>query len=88
MLKRFLTVPHPKALKFALLVFLPIWFPSAFVERASFYIKINVYENEQINRHQLESLQGSGTTFISKVIFKEHYLFPILNITGIPVKGC
>jgi len=40
--------------------FLSIWFPSAFVGYTLFYIKLTVYENEKIKRHQVGSLQGSG----------------------------
>jgi hypothetical protein len=57
----FLAVPLSKALSFALLVFLPIWFLFAFIEPASFYIKTTVYENEKIKRHQNDSPPGSGS---------------------------
>jgi len=38
-------------------------FPSAFIESASFYIKLTVYENERINLHHCLSLPGSEGCF-------------------------
>jgi len=59
--------------------FSPIWFSICFIEPASFYIKINVYENEQINRHQnVLLLNRSGTKSFPPKFVKQYYLFSIL----------
>ncbi|KQN34298.1 hypothetical protein ASE92_11850 [Pedobacter sp. Leaf41] len=74
-----MTVPLPKALRFALLAFSQSGFLITFTEFTSFYIKLTVYENEPIKRHQtLLLLYRSSTKSFPPKFVKERYLFSIL----------
>jgi len=61
--------------------FPPIWFSLCFLWVFIVLHKTNVYENEQINRHQTVLLcKRSGTKSFPPKFVKEHYLFSILMI--------
>ncbi|MEO8532531.1 MAG: hypothetical protein ABI441_02220 [Flavobacterium sp.] len=67
-----------KSIEFRPIGVIPVWFPPAFIEPASFYIKTTVYENEQINRHQIISFQGNDKRLFPTTIVKERHLFSIV----------